>query len=300
MYLCYVDESGTSDRPGSTSHFILAGIVLPIWHWKQADDEIRRIKQRYGLANAEIHTGWILRKYSEQRQVDGFESLDHQRRRSQVEKIRHANLLATQKSPSRSRLKQLKKNFKQTADYIHLSYEERRAFIYEIADCVSNWGFARLFAECVDKIHFDPVQSRLSVDDQAFEQLVSRFEKYLQNLSGSPNVSNYGLIVHDNNHDVARKHTDMMVRFHKQGTFWIDIKNIIETPLYVDSQLTSMVQVADLCAYALRRYLENGEIELFKIIYERADRLGNSGPVVGIRHFTVTNCDCTICKNHRV
>ena len=109
MYLCYVDESGTSDRPGSTSHFILAGIVLPIWHWKQADDEIRRIKQRYGLANAEIHTGWILRKYSEQRQVDGFESLDHQRRRSQVEKIRHANLLATQKSPSRSRLKQLKK-----------------------------------------------------------------------------------------------------------------------------------------------------------------------------------------------
>lgn len=299
MYLCYVDESGTSDRPGSTSHFILAGIVLPIWYWKNADEDVRRIKQAYGLGNAELHTGWILRKYSEQARVDDFENLDYQRRRSQVEKIRHSNLLRTQKSRSRSKIRQLKKNYKQTEAYIHLSYEERREFISKIADCVSNWGFARLFAECVDKIHFDPAQSRLSVDDQAFEQLVSRFERYLQNLSVNESESNFGLIVHDNNRDVARKHTDMMIRFHKQGTFWIDIRNIIETPLYVDSQLTSMVQVAVLCAYVLRRYLENGEIELFEKIYARADRLGNSGPVVGIRHFTVTNCECGICKGHR-
>ena len=31
MYLCYIDESGTSDIPGNTSHFILAGLSLPIW-----------------------------------------------------------------------------------------------------------------------------------------------------------------------------------------------------------------------------------------------------------------------------
>ena len=194
----------------------------------------------------------------------------------------------------------MKKNYKQTNAYIHLSYEERRRFINEIAECVSNWGFARLFAECVDKLHFDPYQSRLTVDGQAFEQLVSRFERYLQNLSSGQNGANYGLIVHDNNPDIARKHTDMMIRFHNEGTFWIDIKNIIETPLYVDSQLTSMVQVADLCAYALRRYLENREVEIFEKVYERADRLGSSGPVVGIRHFSDNECDCTICVNHRI
>ena len=33
MYLCYIDESGTSDIPGNTSHLILAGLSLPIWHW---------------------------------------------------------------------------------------------------------------------------------------------------------------------------------------------------------------------------------------------------------------------------
>ncbi len=60
-----------------------------------------------------------------------------------------------------------------------------------------------------------------------------------------------------------------MKKFHRTGTFWTDLKNIIETPLFVDSELTSMVQLADLCAFALRRYLENQEEELFSIIYKR-------------------------------
>ena len=44
MYLCYVDESGTPDIPGNTSHFVLAGISTPVWHWKNCDQEIRAIK----------------------------------------------------------------------------------------------------------------------------------------------------------------------------------------------------------------------------------------------------------------
>ncbi len=75
-----------------------------------------------------------------------------------------------------------------------------------------------------------------------------------------------------------------MKKFHVSGTLWTSLENIIETPLFVDSQLTSMVQVADLCAYALRRYLENDESELFDLIFQRADRKG--AVVVGVRHFT--------------
>lgn len=57
-----------------------------------------------------------------------------------------------------------------------------------------------------------------------------------------------------------------------------------------------MVQLADLCAYALRRYLENGETELFDLIFQRADRIGDV--VVGVRHFTAENCPCRICALH--
>ncbi|MFH0795277.1 MAG: DUF3800 domain-containing protein [bacterium] len=178
-----------------------------------------------------------------------------------------------------------------------MSHEERRNFIKEIADWVSQWGFARLFAECIDKIHFDPIRAGKSVDEQSLEQIVSRFEQYLKNMSRSTSEENYGLLIHDNNETVAKRHTELMRGFHQKGTLWTDVRSIVETPLFVDSQLTSMVQIADLCGYALRRYLENDEQDLFDLVFQRADRIGST--VVGVRHFTRPNCSCKICCSHR-
>jgi hypothetical protein len=149
----------------------------------------------------------------------------------------------------------------------------------------------------VDKIHFDPARAKGNVNDQAFEQVVSRFEQYLRYTGSGSTGRNFGLLIHDNNETVAKKHTTMMKRFHQNGTLWTQVENIIETPLFVDSQLTSMVQIADLCSYALRRYLENGEVELFDPIFERADRKDDT--VVGVRHFTDPSCRCRICHAHR-
>ena len=49
MYLCYIDESGNSELSGNTTLFVLAGILLPIWHWRSVDREIRNIKRKYDL-----------------------------------------------------------------------------------------------------------------------------------------------------------------------------------------------------------------------------------------------------------
>ena len=296
MYLCYIDESGTSDIPGNTSHFVLAGVSLPIWHWRNADRDIFAIKNRYSLRDAEIHTAWLLRKYLEQSRIKDFENLNWSRRSTEVRKARKSNLLHLQKSGKRKAYRQVKKNYAHTDAYVHLTLQERIAFVGEVADCVSSWGFARLFAECIDKVHFDPVRAKSSVDEQAFEQIVSRFEQYLRNTDETRGQRNYGLLVHDNNETVERKHTLLMRNFHAKGTLWTNIERIIETPLFVDSQLTSMVQIADLCSYALRRYLENGETLLFDKIYSRADR--KYGRAVGVRHFTDPTCQCEICKVH--
>lgn len=296
MYLCYVDESGTSDLPGNTSHYILAGISIPIWNWKSCDQEIDRIKRKYELCDTEIHIAWILRPYLEQSKIDGFESLNYDQRRSKVETYRKSEIFRLQRSKNPKLLKQTKKNYLKTDGYIHLAYNERRNFIIEVATAISKWREARLFAECVDKVFFDPSKASKPIDEQAFEQLVSRFEQFLQ-LIGTDGSHRKGLIIHDHNQTVSRKLTDMMKRFHQTGTLWTSIENIIETPLFVDSQLTSMVQIADVCAYALRRYLENGEEELFDLIFSRADR--KDGKVVGIRHFTNLSCSCKICRSHR-
>ena len=297
MHLCYIDESGTSSIPGNTSHFVLAGLAIPIWLWSDCDEALNSIKQRYFLENAEIHTAWILRKYYEQVQISGFNSLNYDQRRYEVKKLRNSHLLRLQRSNNRSAYSQTKKNYQKTEAYIHLTYEERQKFISEIADCVSNWSFARLFAECIDKLHFDPDRNIRSVDEQAFEQLVSRFEHFLQSIENSTNNRSYGLLIHDNNETVATKHTKFMQHFHTHGTLWTEIERIIETPLFVNSKLTGLVQIADLCAYSLRRYLENQEMWLFNKIFKRADRRNNI--VVGVRHFSSSDCGCQICITHK-
>lgn len=295
VYFCYVDESGTPQIPGNTSHYILCGISIPVKDWRKCDSAINKFKAKYGLSDSEIHTGWIMRSYLEQTKIPGFETMSFNDRRSEVIKQRKAEIFRVKKTNNSKALKQLKKNYKQTEAYIHLTYDERIAFIREIADQVGSWKHARIFAECIDKVFFDPTKSKLSTEDQAFEQVISRFEHYMENVSHSEDHT-YGLLIHDNNETVSKKHTELMKRFHKQGTLWTSIKHIIETPLYVNSELTGMVQIADLCAFALRRFFENQETDIFNRIKPRFDT--HRGKMVGVRHFTEQTCDCEICSSH--
>lgn len=296
MYLCYVDESGTPELPGNTSHFVLAGISIPIWHWRNTDRCISTILTRYGLGSEELHTGWLLRKYLEQSRIPDFENLNWVQRRAAVERQRNIYLLRLQTSNRSKAYQQAKKTYAHERPYIHLTLAERQDVAREIADSISGWGSARLFAECIDKTYFDPVRIGCTADEQAFEQIVSRFEQYVES-TDEPGDRRFGLLVHDNNPTVARKHTELMRRFHQRGTLWTRIERLIETPLFVDSKLTRMVQIADLCAYSLRRYLENQEPEIFSRVFLRAHRIQNR--VVGIRHFTGANCGCDICRAHR-
>lgn len=210
MILTYIDESGTHAVPGNTSHYILAGLSIPISKWKSCEKAVSIIKSRFNLGDSEIHTGWMMRPYLEQEQIDNFESMDYATRAFNVKKLRNKELLRLQRPNTKKQYHKTKKNYKQTAKYIHLSYAERKQFIKEVADLIGSWSFARLF---------------------------------------------------------------------------------------VDSQLTSMIQLADLCAYALRRYLENGDETMFGPIFSVADR--KESRVVGVRHFSETTCSCKICEARR-
>jgi len=296
MLLCYIDESGTSETTGNTSHYVLAGLTIPVNRWKNAEMDINNVKQKYGLEHNEIHTAWLLRKYIEQSKIPGFESLPKDQRVYEIQKYRKAELLKLQKGNNKS-YKQTKKNYKDTESYIHLSFNEKKMFVTELAQTISSWNYARLFAECIDKIKYDPCRSNNSIAEQAFEQIITRFEICLQNYSRKSKHKQYGLIIHDNNETVAKKHTELMKTFHEKGTVWKNISHIIETPLFVNSKLTGMIQIADLCAYALRRYLENNETYLFDLVFERADIKDQRR--VGIRHFPGSGCHCKICQSHK-
>ena len=260
MLLCYIDESETLEINGNTSHYVLAGIAIPVQRWKEAELDINTIKQKY----------------------------------------RKAELLRLQRVNSKL-YKQTKKNYKETENYIHISFADRKKFVLELAQTIASWNYARLFAECIDKINYDPHRSANTISEQAFEQVITRFQICLQNYSRKTRDQGkgkqYGLLIHDDNETVAKKHTELMKTFHKKGTLWQNISNIVETPLFVNSSLTSMIQIADLCAYAIRRYLENNETDLFDYIFQRVDI--NNGRRVGIRHFPGSGCTCKICQSHK-
>lgn len=294
VYFCYIDESGTAQIPGNTSHYILAGLSIPISYWQKCERDITKLKRRYDLEESEVHTAWLMRKYIEQHKIPNFESLDFSQRRREVIKHRKSELLKLQKGKNISHYRQTKKNYDKTADYIHLSHSQRVGFVQEIADTIGKWSFARIFGEAIDKVHFDPTMSKFTVDEQALEQLVSRFEQYMKIRSKSSKEKVFGTLIHDNNETVARRHTELMKIFHKKGTLWTSIEHIIETPFFVNSELTSLVQIADLCSYALRRYFENDEIDLYGRIKSRLDR--KNGKLVGFRHFTDNACSCELCK----
>ena len=294
MYLCYLDESGTPELSG-TSHFVFVGLAIPATDWKSCETQIQAVKQPFDLADEEIHTAWMARRYVEQEQIAGFSSLDRTARRHETQIRRDQHLLRLSATGTKNQLIAAKKNYRHTVAYIHLTHKERLDLLQQLATCVGKWGNARLFAQSVNKDFLkQQVNSTEPPYEYAFAQVVQRFEYFLRNRSVAVNSELNGLLVQDNNETVAAKLTKMMRRFHSQGTKWSSIDRILETPFFVDSQLTSMIQMADLCGYAIRRFFENGETDLFDRIYSRFDRANLK--LVGIRHYTQKACVCRVCS----
>jgi len=297
MYVCYVDESGVPEPGGGTSHFVLLGLAVPLDRWKSLDLALSTCKAKHVLANHEVHTAWMARHYPEQERIAGFEGMGPASRRAAV-RVERAADLAKASTKGTKTVRGLAKNYKKSEPYIHLTHKERIAALEDLADAVGQWTDCALFADIQEKSATSNAwKSRPAsevISDHAFEQLVTRYHHFLVRQGGDA----LGLIVHDQNQAASTKLTARMRRFHAGGTAFAKIPQIVETPLFVDSRLTSMVQMADLCAYATRRFVELGESNLFDRIYPRFDRLG--AKLVGARHYTGKNrCSCKICKDHR-
>lgn len=285
LFICYLDESGVAAINPQSSHFVLLALAIPVDSWKKKDEQVTAVKGKYGLQDAEIHTAWMTRDYPEQATIPGLETLDWDQRRNAVLGIRSLNLGRR----TGKKLAELTKTYKKTESYIHLTLSERKYCLLELANLLRSWADIRIFAEARDKTHAPDTKER--VFDLAFEQVVTRLDFCLTNFDCR------GLLVQDNNQDVARRLTEAMRRYHRKGTIWKMVQRIIETPMFVDSSLTSMVQMADLCAYATRRFFECNERTLFGPIFRRFDR--NKGKLVGLRHYTGGfKCTCHVCKEH--
>ncbi|HUZ13320.1 MAG TPA: DUF3800 domain-containing protein [Caulobacteraceae bacterium] len=167
--------------------------------------------------------------------------------------------------------------------------DERESAYCEALTILAN-DRVRLFGAAIHKAAIAPNDPM----EYAFEQMASRFDQMLGRLHKAGDTQR-GLIVLDKS-SYETSLQKLAVQFKQRGHTWGKLHNIAEVPLFVDSKATRMVQLADLVAYAVRRYYEQGQSKYFDIIRRRFDAVG--GVIHGLTHHTPqgANCNCAPCR----
>jgi len=126
----------------------------------------------------------------------------------------------------------------------------------------------RLFASVIRK----SVVSPRDPVEVAFEQLASRFDKYLIRLHRRGDTHR-GIIIFDKS-TYETTIQSLATDFRTIGYTWGVIRNFSEVPLFLDSKASRLIQLADLIAYAIFRYFEKDDQRFFPIIESRFDAEG--------------------------
>lgn len=290
LWILYVDESGVPERhPSQAGHFVLAGAAIPATSWASKARDIETVRGAFGVEGEELHVAWLLRPYPEQAAIPDFDTRDHDWRRARVRRARAATLHRLKALGNMRVLGETKRSFARTTAYVHLTFDERRSFVREVADVVGAWDDVRIFAEVFDKA----VPFGRAIEDEAYEQVVSRFEAFLGRVDG------LGVVAYDQNESVVRRILRMTADLQAGGGTWRRFHRLAGHPFFVASHLSDMIQVADLVSYALRRYADRNETDLYLRLAPRFDRIGEQ--LVGLRHYRGgRQCRCAICAEPRV
>ncbi len=165
-----------------------------------------------------------------------------------------------------------------------------KAVLKLIAD---SYDSTRLFACAIHKDSFlgeDPVE-------RCFEDVCKRFDLFL-NRRNSEGDRQRGLLILDR---TTRETTlqGLSREFRSVGTRWGVVKHLADTPFFVDSRASRMIQVADLVAYAVFRRYNAADSQYFDLIASRFDSVENV--VHGLAHLTKQrNCMCPACLSRRM
>ncbi len=133
----------------------------------------------------------------------------------------------------------------------------------------------------------------------AFEEISSRFEKYLQRISEETATQQRGILVLDkSSYETGLQ--NLTSQFRKTGNRWGSyMKGIVEVPLFVDSKASRIVQLADHIAYAVFRRYNASDLTYMNMIENRFDE--RDGVICGLAHkiSTYRTCTCPACLSRR-
>ncbi len=283
------------------------GICMHEGSWFALNQRVANLKARYCSPGQdfELHVKQFAVTISEQGQVPNFSEMSWTERRAQVLQIRQSRIDA---APSNEEKGRLRNKYRLTEPFIHLTRQERSRLLEDALDLVGSHERIRLFAEAVSKSHPRVIAGDIDLVRQAFEQVVSRFDTYLQlrhrwRLDSNPRAPmENGLLILDQDYSTEAVIRTQFEGFRQHGHPWGDLRHVIDVPFFANSEQLVGLQLADVCAYGLRRYLDTNAVpgsheeRNFQRIFHRFDQDGQ-GRLHGLRHFVqVGTCSCLICQ----
>jgi len=307
MYLLYVDASGTPEAKDQSKNYVLLGLCVPEGHWFALNKLLNGLKDRYRYTGQdfELHAREFCVSIDEQGRIPGFDQMSWTDRRLRVQQYRQSRIDA-ETDPDRRAARIAR--YKRTEPFTHLTRAERTKLLEDALDLVGENDRIRLFGEAVSKDHPAIRSQTTNPVASAFEQVVSRFDAYLQTvddrkLKTSPRrrIDN-GLLVLDQDQSKERAIQALFESFRQTGHSWGQLRHVIDIPFFARSDLVCGLQLVDVCAYAVRRYLDSGAVPdsheevNFNRIFNKFDR-SSAGRLRGLRHYVAAgSCHCLICK----
>lgn len=310
MFILYLDASGSANRRDATGHYVLAGLCMRDGSWFALDKRIRGFKHRYALQGTEfeLHVKNFACTIQEQGEIANFESLTWNERHAKVTELRNRKLSA---ELDRKKRRFRRDRYKETQPFIHLSRAERSQLLEDAISLVSSHNGIRLFAEAIDKRHPQVVSGSVEPVRQAFEQVVARFDTFLRKKNSWKQEANpramidYGLLMLDRDPSTESSIDRLFRRFRDHGHSYGQLTHVIDVPIFASSDKVGGLQLVDVCAYVVRRYLDldaaqrpgSHQERQFDALFPKFDR-DTHGRLHGLRHYVAAGtCSCRICQD---
>jgi hypothetical protein len=179
---------------------------------------------------------------------------------------------------------------RRTAPWKGKQKEEAIGVIKAVLEVLAkSYDSARVFACAVHKKSFPG----MDCTEIAFEDLCSRFDRYLSSLQASGDRQR-GLIVLDKS-AYETKIQDMVRIFQQQGTKYGYLRNLADIPFFVESRASRLIQIADHVAYAVFRRYNQHDTTYFDIIGPKIH--AQDGIIHGLSHkyAQYSECLCPAC-----
>lgn len=145
----------------------------------------------------------------------------------------------------------------------------RIAAIHDVLDMVASHRFIRIFAAVVDKRN----AAGIDIAEHMFMQIASRFDMFLKRLYIKRRQPERGIIIFDKNK--SERQIQRMCRvFKSEGHRFGCLRNMAEVPLFLDSEESRLLQLADLISFSIFRHYEHQDEAFFMKIKENIDAEG--------------------------